>query len=261
MLAVPFFAVLCAIDPAHNRTLILYHETSPESQHWGLKNQDTGDLRGDTYFVLRGVSLPVECASTSPLARNDCNNPEQNATNTNVVSMNIVEVDDRYGLYASCNEGQGGAYSCVCRDDHYKTVPCNGSSVGKADVATRESPPRGFAEDWQWWRSNLAQKTGGSWYSTLTSGECDTPTGAAAPCSWGLKQTMRTIKSSCLFNRVRDAVVSYNNTCFEGCPQPSNMSSGCVVRCFFLNVLGKYLPNSVVEEGCCFRYPCTVSEQ
>ena len=35
------------VDPAHKDTLVLYHQTQPQFQSLGLKNQDTGDLGGD----------------------------------------------------------------------------------------------------------------------------------------------------------------------------------------------------------------------
>lgn len=40
-------AVQGQVDPAHKDTLVLYHQTQPQFQSLGLKNQDTGDLGGD----------------------------------------------------------------------------------------------------------------------------------------------------------------------------------------------------------------------
>jgi hypothetical protein len=37
---------------------------------------------GDSYFVFRSISLPVECKSKNPSKRFDCDNPEQNDTCT-----------------------------------------------------------------------------------------------------------------------------------------------------------------------------------
>jgi len=249
------------VDPAHKDTLVLYHQTQPQFQSLGLKNQDTGDLGGDSYFVLRSFSLPVECASKNPMAKFDCDNPEQNDTDTNVVSMNIVDVDSRYGIYGACNVNEAnGTYSCSCRGAPQSF--CN-ASVGRSDVATREQPPYGRGENWQWWRVNLARKMRGNWYSTVASGECGSSTSsstskaavnanvtvnagvgagvgaaAAAGCTWSLKKTVRTITSQCLLNRVGDAVVDHDSTCFQSCAQPKNISSPCFVDCFMANVLG-----------------------
>ena len=309
------------IDPAHKQTLVLYHETQPEFQSLGLKNQDTGtpvtpsshartplpprahsltlapplarsppppnthtgDLFGDLYFVLRSVSLPIECASSSPLARFDCANPEQNNTATNVISQNTVDVDGRWGDYGACNVNETSkTYACACRSSNassHVSVPCN-ASVGRSTIYDRESPPAGgvgHGEDWQWWRVNLARKMGGSaaggaWFSTTSSGECSgSPTaapaapaaggraGAAAaaaavqqhqqPCHWSLTATTRTIASSCLLTRVGDAVVAHSPACFDGCgAQAANQSSACYVGCFMGSVLGPAGGRQLINE-------------
>ena len=153
-----------------------------------------------------------------------------------------------------------GTYSCSCRGAPQSF--CN-ASVGRSDVATREQPPYGRGENWQWWRVNLARKMRGNWYSTVASGECSSSTSsstskaavnanvtvnagvgagvgaaAAAGCTWSLKKTVRTITSQCLLNRVGDAVVDHDSTCFQSCAQPKNISSPCFVDCFMANVLG-----------------------
>ena len=98
------------------------------------------------------------------------------------------------------------------------------------------------------------------WYSTIDVGECPPATlpfnqslrhagtrGGARPreeteteteCYWEVQRRVRTITSECLLDRVRDAVVQHNSTCFRGCAQPSNITSTCFVDCFMSNVLG-----------------------
>jgi hypothetical protein len=252
------------IDPAHKQTLTLYHETQPEFQALGLKNQDTGDMFGDLYFVLRSVSLPVECLSKNPLAKFDCDNPEQNETATNVISQNTVDVDSRFGTYGACNvDEKTKTYSCECKLPNHMTVPCNGT-VGQSDVYGRERAPSGKGEDWQWWRVNLARKmagspAGGAWYSTTAGGECNSSSssgapdggnaGADGPCYWSLTATTRTIASSCLLSHVGAAVVAYNTTCVDGCAQPTNRSSACYVECFMGNVLGPTGGRQLIDES------------
>ena len=191
----------------------------------------------------------MECASKNPLAGFDCRNPEENGTTTNVVSMNRVAIDNRTGTYGSCNVNEKTAtYSCSCPG--MPRSQCN-ASVGRADVATREMrhQPRGpRIEAWQWWRVNLAVKTQGNWYSTIPDGECAPPVpsrpppGALAatpgPCYWRLEQAVRTIEAGCLLTRVAEAITLYSPGCFQQCPQPSNISSTCVVECFMSVVLG-----------------------
>ena len=104
ILVLALSSAFAQIDPAHKQTLTLYHETQPEFQALGLKNQDTGDLFGDLYFVLRSVALPVECSSKNPLAKFDCDNPEQNETATNVISQNIVDVVSPVLQNKTCHE-------------------------------------------------------------------------------------------------------------------------------------------------------------
>eukprot|EP00662_Eupelagonemidae_sp_cell21_P055925 gene55925-63768_t len=137
------------VDPAYAVNVTLYHEYQPRYARLALRDQDSGDLAGDAYFVLRSFLLPVECASGSPAARSDCDNPEQNNTATNVVSQMRVVADSRWGPYGECNVA-GGVYSCVCRDGRARPHPCN-ASVGRTDVAARrpgDVPPTARDPDW-----------------------------------------------------------------------------------------------------------------
>jgi hypothetical protein len=231
--------------------------------------------------VLRSVSLPVECASSSPLARFDCANPEQNNTATNVISQNTVDVDGRWGDYGACNVNETSkTYTCACRSSNassHVSMPCN-ASVGRSTIYDREEPPAGgvgHGEDWQWWRVNLARKMGGSaaggaWFSTTSSGECRPAAAPAAPaapaagggagaaaaaavpqqpCHWSLTATTRTIASSCLLTRVGDAVVAHSPACFDGCgAQAANQSSACYVGCFMGSVLGPAGGRELINE-------------
>ena len=247
-------------NPRYAINLTLFHEYPPEFEALGLVNQDTGDLLGDAYFAMRGFMLPVECASGDPTAKFDCDNPEQNASDVNIVSQHLVTVDSRFGPYGACNE-RDGTYSCTCG-----LKPC-GPRVGQADVYTRETPPPPGSADWRWWRVNLARKTGGKWYSTHEAGACteletpgalemargggregmsggalemqvETPGALAPRCTWNVALNARKITSRCLLSRIATAVVAHNTTCFNACPQPSNLSSTCWVDCFMATSLG-----------------------
>eukprot|EP01049_Picozoa_sp_SAG25_P001325 SAG25_NODE_57_length_18482_cov_39.198063_8_plen_310_part_00 len=252
-----------ALDPRFSANITLYHEYQPKYESLGLgksqrgcvtqgvgvasvlgslrvaaercvmrvaANQDTGNVRGDSYFVLRSLILPVECASKGP--KYDCQNPEANSTQ-NVVSRHTVTVDTRYGTYASCTVGRDG-YQCAG----------SGTSVGRCDVKARElshGQPRYGAEPWQWWRLNLAVKMGSPepayWYSTVAGGDCDAP-GAGPACSWKLVATTRKIVAQCLETRITEALRRQDPACFAGCAQPLNASSACVVQCYMGAILG-----------------------
>lgn len=228
---------LAQIDPRYATNLTLYREGAAAVEKLGLVNQDTGDVLGDSYFVLRGLMLPVECRSSNPLAHFDCDNPEQNST-SNIVSQHVVAVDSRFGPYGSCNANQKtGTYSCNCGSSIFKQKPC-GAPVGHVDVATREEghkPPPG-SEAWEFWRVNLAIKIGGSWYSTHEAGHCTD--GGEAACTWRVLSTPREIVAECLETRVAEAIQAYNTSCFSGCPQPQNASTACVVNCYYSTLLG-----------------------
>ena len=76
--------------------------------------------------------LPIECESRDPEATFDCDNPEQNGTNVNVVSQHLVTVDSRYGDYGRCNDRER-AYHCTCGSS-LRPRPC-GPAVGMAEVS------------------------------------------------------------------------------------------------------------------------------
>ena len=212
--------------PANAVNVTLYHEFAPRWESLGLANQDTGDVRGDAYFVLRSLILPVECAPGANGNRFDCDNEEANSTH-NVVTRNTVLVDSSFGTYASCNAGPTG-YSC--------TGPTTKTGdVGRCDVKAREvghPHPRAGAKAWEWWRLNLAVKMGtpipAYWYSTVAAGDCATAA-PGQPCHWKLLATTRRIVAACLGARVFSAVRRHaGEGCFTACPQPQNISSTCV---------------------------------
>jgi hypothetical protein len=232
-LATLLLPIVAADYPPNAAKLTLYHEFPAQYQSVSLANQNTGDLNGDAYFVLRGFMLPVECMSKDPEAAFDCKNPEQNASSTNLISKSVVAVDQDYGEYGECNAVLG-QYHCRC-GPFTKMHPCN-ASVGRADVSTRYDGVRPPAEDWKWWRVNLAKKIGGYWYSTIKDGECSAD--ASAACTWKVLSKVRTITSRCLLNHVASAVAAYNASCFLSCPQPTNTSSPCWARCLMSAVLG-----------------------
>ena len=231
-----------ALDPAHAANLTLYHETAAGAASLGLVNQDTGDVRGDAYFVLRSLILPVECAGKGP--KFDCGNPEANSTQ-NVVSRNTVTVDTRFGTYASCTVGSSGYH-------------CGGSStsVGRQDVKARElshGHPRSGAAPWEWWRLNLAVKMGtplpAYWFSTVAGGDCDAAGADPKTCTWRLVATDRKIVAKCLEQRVTDAVRKVDPGCFSACPQPQNASTACVVTCYMGAILGPTGGTALLQLG------------
>lgn len=232
------------IDPRYSMNLTVYHQYEPSYEFLGLRDQNTGDVRGDAFFVLRGLMLPVECSKgrDTPLVKHDCDNPEQNETDTNVVSQHLVEVDSRFGDYGECNvNGNTKSYSCEC-GALTQLVPCDGF-VGMADVGSRYDHQHLNASNpaWQWWRANLAKKFGGKWYSTTGNRECKPFVGAtASPCYWRLVRTESRISSRCLLQTVTQVIRLHSPDCFSTCVQPTNDSSACVATCYMDGILGPH---------------------
>lgn len=87
----------------------------------------------------------------------------------------------------------------------------------------------------------LGKLLGGSWYSTRGEGEC-TPSGNGSAigkdCWWRLRSVERRVNSTCVNGRLVDRVLKAGPRCFESCPQPTNRSSACWVRCLFQTITG-----------------------
>ena len=109
-----------------------------------IKSQNTGDARGDLFFDLRSVDLPIECAHPTSRTAHDCDNAEV-VSNDLVITKLILEVDSsKYGQYGRCNvcvngtdhhgnnTCKDGVYSCAC-GGFRAPAPCN-ASVGKMNV-------------------------------------------------------------------------------------------------------------------------------
>ena len=232
-----------------DNNITVYHEYAPKYESLGLRDQDTGDLNGDAYFVLRSLLLPIECTSGDPASRFDCANPEENGTSTNVVSEHIVGVNSDYGEYGRCNI-ENGKYSCLPSEPQ----------VGRADVSTRynDRTPKPTDENWKWWRVNIARKIGGFWYSTTSAGDCSLH--PAAQCYWKLIETTSRISSHCLVSHLRSAIESYSPDCFETCEQPLNVTGTCAAKCYMDTLLSPKgqnalvgpsdgIPNAVIEKA------------
>eukprot|EP00035_Acanthoeca_spectabilis_P006054 m.119968 g.119968 ORF g.119968 m.119968 type:complete len:410 (+) comp13328_c0_seq2:32-1261(+) len=99
------------IDPRYAVNITVYHQDR-KSAGAGISDRNTGDALGDMYFTLKDAGLPVECAE-DPRSF-DCQNPEVNNKDL-VVSLLVVEVDSRFGVYGLCNvDNTTGEYFCQC---------------------------------------------------------------------------------------------------------------------------------------------------
>lgn len=101
-----------------------------------------------------------------------------------------------------------------------------------------------------WWRYNLAQYLGGYWFSFLSEGKCTATTDQTVlaasntsslneePCYWRALKVTKRISKNCSDNSIWRAVKQANPACFESCDQPQNISSSCVIDCFFTTLMG-----------------------
>lgn len=116
----------------------------------------------------------------------------------------------RYGEYARCNicanhsDGHGdnnctdGEYVCECQHGPHlggNVDPgCSNNSVGYENLTSHYGPEKckgGHEQSWMCWRVNTVHKTGGSWYSTLATGECTGQTGQE--CTWRLVEVVKRV--------------------------------------------------------------------
>lgn len=78
----------------------------------------------------------------------------------------------------------------------------------------------------------------GTWYSTLDRGQCKPGQTVGVDCWWRIVEKVRNVNASCVNDRVVAAVQAERPTCWEQCPQPSNISTECWIHCLFETIVG-----------------------
>ncbi|KAJ8599460.1 hypothetical protein CTAYLR_008052 [Chrysophaeum taylorii] len=244
-----FVVVVVAAASADPRlmNITIYHVNSLEDGVVPV-NMDSSNLAGDVFFDLRSIVLPVECG-TQYAWTGDCDNAELTASDA-VISKLVLEVDTRYGEYARCNycdngtdpfsglACQAGEYFCTC-GDYMQSYQCTETEVGKENISIAFANftctwDTYVVAPWRCWSTNVAQKTGGLWYSTLSTGECPGPN-----CTWRLVSVDKVVSKNCSNDVIFDAVESADQVaCFDACGYPRNTSSACWIGCFYQTVLG-----------------------
>lgn len=87
----------------------------------------------------------------------------------------------------------------------------------------------------------LSTLLGGNWYSTRAEGECAASGNGStvgSDCWWKLRAVDRVVNATCANGRVISQVLKTRPSCFEACPQPTNRSSTCWIRCLFETLTG-----------------------
>ena len=241
--------------PANAINITVYH-VNPAQYGVAPVNMDTGDALGDAFFDLRSVSTPLECAVITPDNDHDCKNAEVTSPNL-VITKLVLEIDRQTGEYGRCNicvngtDNHGnnnctnGDYVCSCGDFHH-AAPC-GAAVGKSDLATRYA-----GEDcdkssplWDCWKTNVAKRTGGTWYSTTKEGWCGNS--GTNSCQWRVAHAAKRVNKTCsdrsIYTAAERHAAAAGSTCFHDCGAKTgnahrNISSPCWIKCFYDAVLG-----------------------
>jgi hypothetical protein len=125
-------------------------------------------------------------------------------------------------------------YVCDCKGD------CKKWQVGWESVAEffERLKPRSSTPTVDWWRYNAAQKLGGSWYSTLSPGQC-TSSGTTW-CGWRIVKTEKRISRACADESIFSYIESKSQSaCFDTCKKgKGRFKDPCWIKCLFDVVLG-----------------------
>jgi len=238
-----FTAFLAVAD-----VVTIYHVNPSNYSAQGIAEMDTGNALGDFYFRTRSVLSPIECREDP--RSHDCYNPEVTSEDLTVtkVTVDIGNASEWSKDYARCNIGPPaappGVYKCQCMGSPNQA--CNGQ-VGVESVAEHfgNEKVHDGAPAWQYWKRNLAWKTGGTWYSTPAAGEGK---------YWKVLQTIKQVNKTCADNILWTAIRTKNPDCFNGCTQPTNTTTDCNIECFYATLIGpgagnKEFDNSTLPVG------------
>ena len=137
MAATPLLCASGGVIPSEWKSTRRVYHVNERSAGPVPRNMDTADLRGDMYFEMHSLVLPLECQlAYRPF---ECENAEVVSPDL-VVNELVLEVDARFGPYGRCNVCENGtdhhgddhcadgSYVCNCGDSA-APEPC-GARVG-----------------------------------------------------------------------------------------------------------------------------------
>ena len=156
-----------------------------------------------------------------------------------MVAKVLLEVDTgAFGEYARCNV-QNDTYSCEC-GGFIRPTKCT-ATLGRSVIRDRYAgtKPGLFSRKWSFWKYNTAMKMGGTWYSTLSEGECHAPDPIGTNnCTWRVVSVPKRVTNECLQKGIKHQVLQQGSTCFNRCVQPLNATSACYIDCYYETLLG-----------------------
>lgn len=156
--------------------------------------------------------------------------------------------------FAPCNpvDKSGRDWECSCRNAS-GTAPHSGASapcniVGRAYLSQRFAGEctDGCHYPNDYWKTAVAERLGGLWYSTPVEAQCNTD--ASVSCQWRELAKIKVVNASCANANVLRYVEREGEACFAGCTPAdrADPTSDCATLCFFETLLGKgaNFPNS-----------------
>ena len=122
--------------------------------------------------------------------------------------------------------GNKECHNCILGYVDDTPPPCNCTRVHK--TIGRENLTVTFAG------FNSMHPAGGLWYSHPEQGECKGGhyVGDGSGCTWRVVKTIKTIKATCMYERMDGNVENYDESCFKECSQPKNVTSSCYLQCY-----------------------------
>ena len=125
----------------HRIVKTLYH--IHPLNHSGIENMDLGDVSGDLFFDMTVLMTPYQCINGVPTHPGAiCDNREVIGPNIGV-SQVLVEMDNRFGPYGTCNICTNGVSplntSHKCVGDEY-VCDCSGGTFPPATVRCQATP-------------------------------------------------------------------------------------------------------------------------
>lgn len=232
--------------------LTLYH-SAPGCAGSSIADRNTADALGDLYFLMKGMSAPLECKPLpnfphkATCGNYSCNSPEESAQDlyiskveVDVEAVALHKAQSDLTTYAHCDESPNCSYNCSSSQG-VTSPPAFGSWNLSLLIHQLDSECYSLNKSalvYDWWESNLVSKlisTGnGYWYSTLKSGEGST---------WKNQKLIKRIAKNCSDGIHYSAIEHAGQKCFASSGKCKTgkqrvVSAPCWINCYYATVLG-----------------------
>lgn len=261
-------AVASASASDHSRATNLSLFRITPRKYTGVRDMNTGDPAGDTYFALYEMIFPLYCredpSDSSCGARGALNN-----YSNDVYERSVVEVDTRWGVYSGCTpNATTGQFQCeaylhnrsacwwqqhgpdganfsdlagVCSKSECHCPALADGAVGHYNKPMGQWPVTWHNQTDMWEHIEAMSDTlDGNWYVTRSGGECKGGEVVGdGTCFWRFHGVQQTIQADCLNDRLRKHVIAANPACWNKLPQPDNATTNGWSECLLATVTGR----------------------